>query len=77
MAEAQFRVGSATKAKVFRAEAEVAAREADIVRAGAGLLDAKEVLKRMAGIDKDFDIKGRPRIRDSRGRDFPYAMGLS
>lgn len=57
VAEAQFRVGSATKAKVFRAEAEVAAREADIVMAGAGLLDAKEVLKRMAGIDKDFDIK--------------------
>lgn len=57
VAGAQFKVGSATKAKVFRAEAEVAAREADMVKAGAGLMDAKEILKRVAGIDKDFDVE--------------------
>lgn len=58
VSSAKFQVGTVTKAEVLRAEAEVAEKVAEVVRARADLRDARETLKRITGIEGEVDLPG-------------------
>jgi outer membrane protein len=59
-ASSRFRVGEVTKSVVLRAEAEIAGAEAERTEAARGLIDAKDVLKRLVGIKDDIKVVEPP-----------------
>ncbi len=54
-ARARFRVGTATRADVLRAEAEVASKEAELSTAEAALKDARDLFSRVTGITGEVE----------------------
>ncbi|MBI5238636.1 MAG: TolC family protein [Deltaproteobacteria bacterium] len=55
-AYARFKVGEVTRSAVLRAEAEVSAKEAEFIKAGSSLLDAKNMLKRVIGSEGEVNV---------------------
>lgn len=56
VASARFAVGDVTKSAVLRAEAESAGAEAELIKAKENLRDSKDSLKRLMGVDGDFEV---------------------
>ncbi|MBI4949694.1 MAG: TolC family protein [Deltaproteobacteria bacterium] len=56
VASARFAVGDVTKSAVLRAEAESAGAEAELIKAKENLRDSKDSLKRLIGVDGDFEV---------------------
>ena len=60
VASSRFRVGEVTKSVVLRAEAEVAGAEAELTKATRRLIDEKNVLKRLIGVQDDINLVEPP-----------------
>lgn len=56
VAYARFKVGEVTRSAVLRAEAELSAKEAELIKADSALLDAKNMLKRVIGYDGEVHL---------------------
>ncbi len=56
VSRARFDVGSATKAEVLRGEADLAQKDAELARAGSAVVDAKDLLARLTGLEGDFTV---------------------
>ncbi|HBG47813.1 MAG TPA: hypothetical protein DDW94_12620 [Deltaproteobacteria bacterium] len=60
VAKARLKVGEVTRSAVLRAEAEMAGAEAELIKSGNSLENAKTLLKRMTAIEDSFTVSEPP-----------------